>query len=282
MTLTRPRRSVLYMPGSNARALEKARNLAADAVILDLEDSVAPDAKDNARTLVCDAVKAGGFGKREVVIRVNGLTSPWGADDFAAAASVKPDAILVPKVSSAEDVKTAAALAGGVALWAMIETPLSILNLKEIAASAETSKLTCLIIGTNDLVKDSRMKAAENRMALLPSLSLAVMAARAFNISCVDGVYNDIKDEAGFAAECEQGVLLGMDGKTLVHPSQIETANRIFSPSPDEVAWARGVIEVFALPENAAKGVVTMNGKMVERLHLTMAERIMAMVEQSA
>ena len=205
----RPRRSVLYMPGSNARALEKAKTLAADAVILDLEDSVAPDAKAEARNLVCDAVKAGGFGKREVVIRVNGLASPWGAEDMAAAAAARPDAILVPKVSSAEDLTTAAVLADGMPLWAMIETPLSILNLKEIGATAEASKLTCFIIGTNDLVKDSRMKAANNRLALVPSLSLAVMAARAFDISCVDGVYNDIKDEAGFAAECEQGVLLG-------------------------------------------------------------------------
>jgi citrate lyase subunit beta / citryl-CoA lyase len=276
----RPRRSVLYMPGSNARALEKAKTLPADAVILDLEDSVAPDAKSDARKLVCEAVKAGGFGRREVVIRVNGLTSPWGTEDFAAAAAAKPDAILVPKVSSAEDVKAAAALAGGVALWAMIETPLSILNLKDIAASANAANLNCFIIGTNDLIKDSRMKATQQRMALVPSLSLAVMAARAFNISCIDGVYNDIKDEAGFAAECEQGVLLGMDGKTLVHPQQIESANRIFSPSEEEVAWAQGVIGVFATPENAGKGVVTLNGKMVERLHLTMAERIMAMVEQ--
>ena len=276
-----PRRSVLYMPGSNARALEKAKTLAADAVILDLEDSVAPDAKAEARKLVCEAVKAGGFGRREVVIRVNGLASPWGYEDFAAAAAVKPDGILVPKVSSAEDVQAAAALAGAVALWAMIETPLSILNLKDIAACAGSANLNCFIIGTNDLIKDSRMKAAQHRMALIPSLSLAVMAARAFNISCVDGVYNDIKDEAGFAAECEQGVVLGMDGKTLVHPSQIDTANRIFSPSEEEVAWAKSVIGVFAAPESAGKGVMTLNGKMVERLHLTMAERIMAMVEQS-
>ena len=278
----RPRRSVLYMPGSNARALEKAKTLAADAVILDLEDSVAPDAKAEARKLVCDAVKAGGFGKREVAIRVNGLTTPWGSDDMAAAVAAKPDAILVPKVSSAIDMMLAAALAKGVALWAMIETPLSILNLKDIAATAQAAHLTCFIIGTNDLIKDTRMQAGQNRMALVPSLSLAVIAARAFGISCVDGVFNDLKDEQGFAAECEQGLLLGMDGKTLIHPSQIESANRIFSPSPDEVAWAKGVIEVFALPENAAKGVVTLNGKMVERLHLAMAQRIMAKVETTA
>jgi citrate lyase subunit beta / citryl-CoA lyase len=278
----RPRRSVLYMPGSNARALEKAKTLAADAVILDLEDSVAPDSKADARALVCEAVKTGGFGKREVVIRINGLTTPWGSDDMAAAVEAKPDAILVPKVSSSVDMMLAAALAKDVALWAMIETPLSILNLKDIAATAQAANLTCFIIGTNDLIKDTRMQAGQNRLALVPALSLAVIAARAFGISCVDGVYNDLKDEAGFAAECEQGLLLGMDGKTLIHPSQIETANCIFSPSPDEVAWAKGVIEVFALPENAAKGVVALQGKMVERLHLTMAQRIMAKVESAA
>ena len=275
----RSRRSVLYMPGSNARALEKAKTLAADAVILDLEDSVAPDAKADARTLVCDAVKAGGFGNREVVIRVNGLDTAWAADDFAQAASAKPDAILVPKISTSDDMMRAAELAKGTALWAMIETPLSIFNLKDITATAKSTHLNCLIIGTNDLVKDSRMKAAQNRLALVPALSLAVLAARAFGISCVDGVFNDLKDDTGFALECEQGVLLGMDGKTLIHPVQIEVANRVFSPSVDEVTWARDVIAVFDQPENFTKGVAVLNGKMVERLHLSMAQRIIAMVE---
>ena len=269
----RPRRSVLYMPGGNARALEKAKTLPVDAVILDLEDSVAPDAKAEARTTACAAVTAGGYGRREVVLRVNGLDTPWGKADMAAAVAARPDAILVPKVSSASDVAHAASLAHGIPLWVMIETPLSILNARDIAAAAQSSTMVCFVLGTNDLVKDTRMRTGKERLALLPALSQAVLAARAFGLDCIDGVYNDFKDEAGFAAECEQGVLLGMDGKTLIHPAQVEACNRIFSPSDAEIAAARKVIAAFALPENASKGVITVDGRMVERLHLAMAER---------
>lgn len=278
----RPRRSVLYMPGANARALEKARSLAADALILDLEDSVAPDAKAEARELVCAAVKAGGFGRREVALRVNGFSTPWGAADIKAAVAAKPDAILVPKVSSAADVAEAAAKAGGLPLWVMIETPLAILNLRDIAAAAKAANLVCLIIGTNDLIKETRISSAGHRAYLLPALLQAVLAARAFGLDCIDGVYNDYRDEIGFHAECEQGAALGMDGKTLIHPSQIEAANSVFSPSQSAVTWARQVIAAFALPDNAAKGVITVEGKMVERLHLVMAERVVAVAEALA
>jgi len=272
--IRKPRRSVLYMPGSNARALEKARMLAVDCVIFDLEDSVAPEVKVEARDIALAAVRAGGYGRREVVVRINGLDSPWGEADMAASVAARPDAILVPKVSSAADVAQAAAMARGYPLWVMIETPLAIFNLKEIGAAAKAANVSCLVLGTNDLLKDSRMK---SRDGLLPALSLAVLAARAHDIDCLDGVYNDFKDETGFERECQQGVELGMDGKTLIHPAQVEACNRIFSPTEAEQVWARAVIDAFALTENAGKGVTTVNGKMVERLHLAMAERIAAM-----
>lgn len=275
----KPLRSVLYMPGDKARVLEKARTLAADALILDLEDSVAPEQKSEARNLVSATVKAGGFGRRSTVIRVNGLQSPWIEDDFAMARQAGADAILVPKVASLADLARAASLAQGAALWAMIETPLAILNLAEIGRAAAEHRLTCLVVGTNDLVKESRMSAGEQRLALVPALSQCVLAARAFALACVDGVYNDIKNSDGFEAECRQGKLLGMDGKTLIHPSQIGPCNSVFSPSPDEVAWARGVAEIFARPENAGKGVVAQDGRMVERLHLEMARHVLGLAE---
>lgn len=278
----RPRRSVLYMPGANARALEKAKTLAADAVILDLEDSVAPEAKADARATACAAISAGGYGHREVVLRVNGLETPWGEQDMAAATAARPDAILVPKVSSAADVIRAGALSSGLPLWVMIETPLAILNLKEIGEAARAARLVCFVLGTNDLLKETRMKGSDARAALVPALSQTVLAARAFGLDCIDGVYNDFRDEAGFSAECEQGVHLGMDGKTLIHPTQIDISNRIFSPAESETAWARKIMEAFALPENAAKGVITVDGRMVERLHLAMAERIDAIARAVA
>lgn len=268
---TRTRRSVLYMPASNARALEKAKTLAADALIFDLEDSVAPEAKVEARAALGHTMAAGGFGKRERIIRINGLDTPWGKDDMAAANALAPDAILIPKVSTAADVLKAAGLAGGIPIWVMIETPLAILNLKEIAAAGHC--LRCFVLGCNDLLKDSRMT---SRAALLPALAMAVFAARSFGLDCLDGVYNDLKDDAGFAAECEHGVMLGMDGKTLIHPGQIETCNRIFSPSGDQVLWALKIVAAFAEPVNMAKGVITLEGRMVERLHLAMAERVLA------
>jgi len=274
----RPRRSVLYMPGANDRAIEKARTIAADALILDLEDSVAPDLKAEARTRVANAVMAGGYGHRELVIRVNGLETPWGADDIAAAVEARPDAILVPKVSTPRDVERAAKLLPqGISLWAMMETPLAILNARDIAAAG--GPLSCFVLGTNDLVKDTRARPSNARFALLPMLTTCVLAARAFGLDVIDGVYNDFKDEAGFRAECQQGRDLGMDGKTLIHPAQVTVCNEVFAPSPAEIAWSQKVIGTFALPENATKGVITIDGKMVERLHLAMAERVARIAE---
>jgi citrate lyase subunit beta / citryl-CoA lyase len=271
--IARRRRSVLYMPSSNARAVEKAKALAADGIIFDLEDAVALDAKTAARDVAMAAVTSGGYGARELVVRCNGLDTPWGFDDLAAVAAARPDAVLVPKVASGADVAKAAALVRGVRLWVMIETPLAILNLAGIVAAAAEAKLDCLVLGTNDLLKDTRMT---TRAALVPLLTQCVVAARAYGLDCLDGVYNDFRNEDGFAQECREGVALGMDGKTLIHPAQIDTCNRVFSPSDVELAWARSVIAAFDAPENAGKAVITLNGKMVERLHLAMAQRVAA------
>ena len=275
----RPRRSVLYMPASNARALEKARTLDADALILDLEDSVAPEARDAARDQVVAAVKAGGYGRRELVIRINGLDTPWGEADMKAAVAAGPHAILVPKIATPEDVMRAAALLGDgkAALWVMMETPMAVLNAREIAGADPW--LSCMVIGTNDLLKETRARSTGGRFSLVPMLSTCVLAARAFGLDVIDGVYNDIRDAEGFRAECEQGRDLGMDGKTLIHPGQIATCNAVFSPEAEEVAWSRKVIAAFDLPENADKGVITIDGKMVERLHLAIAERTVAIAE---
>ena len=277
----RPRRSVLYMPGANERALEKAKVLDADALILDLEDAVAPDAKLDARSRVMAAVKAGGYGRRELVIRINGFDTPWGADDMQAAIAAAPDAIVVPKVRCAADVRRAAALMAQapsrIRLWVMMETPLAMLKAEEIAGSE--TRLSCLVLGTNDLVKETRASSSGQRFALVSMLSLCVLAARAHGLDVIDGVYNDFRDETGFRAECEQGRLLGMDGKTLIHPGQIAVCNEVFSPAAEEVAWSKKIITAFALPENAAKGVITLDGKMVERLHLAMAIRVVAIAE---
>ncbi len=282
----RPRRSVLYMPGSNARALEKAKTLDADAVILDLEDSVAPDGKDDARAQVCTAAAEGGYGRREVVIRVNGPDTPWGADDIEAAVKAAPDAILVPKVSRAEDIERPAALLKdtGIQLWAMMETPLAMLNVKEIAATASNpeNRLACFVMGTNDLAKETGAHLTANRLPMLSWLSMCIAAARAYGIAIVDGVYNNFKDEEGFIAECEQGVSLGMDGKTLIHPAQIAPCNLAFSPSEDEIAMARKIISAFELPENQDKGVITVEGKMTERLHAEMARKTVAIADAIA
>ena len=283
----RPRRSLLYMPGSNARALEKAKTLAADGVILDLEDSVAPDAKESAREQVIAAVKAGGFGAREVFVRVNGVDTPWHADDLAAAAHAAPDAILVPKISNPEmleligrrlldmgtDHKTR--------VWAMIETPIAIFNILAIAAEAKDSesRLSGFIMGTNDLAKDTRARLVPGRAPMLAWLSTCVAAAHIYGIDILDGVYNDIGNADGFEMECRQGVELGFDGKTLIHPNQIAPCNTAFSPSADEVAWARKMIAAFDLPENKSKGVVSIDGRMVERLHADMARRTVAIAE---
>jgi citrate lyase subunit beta/citryl-CoA lyase len=284
----RPRRSVLYMPGSNARALEKAKTIPADAFIFDLEDAVAPDAKVLAREQVCAAVKSGGYGGHEVVIRVNALETPWGTEDLLAACEAEPDAILVPKVVHPGDVISAAKILQGVhapekiRLWAMMETPMAILNARTIAATAvyAENRLCCLVMGTNDLIKESRARALHDRFAVVPWLAMTLVAARAYRLDIIDGVYNDFRDEMGLREECERGRTLGMDGKTLIHPSQVEPCNQIFSPTEEEVDWSRKIIEAFARPENARKGVIVVDGRMVERLHLGMAERTVSIAEQ--
>jgi citrate lyase subunit beta/citryl-CoA lyase len=288
--IVRPRRSVLYMPGSNVRAMEKAKTLPADGVILDLEDSVAPDAKDAARQQVVDAVKAGGFGPREVFIRINGVATPWHADDLSAAAHAAPDVILVPKVSSADTLELIGRRLLDMGtdhrtrIWAMIETPLAIFNILAIAAAARDSetRLSGFVMGTNDLAKDTRARLVPGRAPMLPWLSMCIAAARIHDIDILDGVYNAIGNVAGFEKECAQGVELGFDGKTLIHPSQIEPCNRAFSPSQPEVEQARKLIAAFDLPENKGKGVVSIDGRMVERLHADMARRTVAIAQAIA
>jgi citrate lyase subunit beta/citryl-CoA lyase len=277
----RPRRSALYIPGSNARALDKGRQVAADVLILDLEDAVAVDAKEMARAAVGAAVGVRAYGRREVVIRVNGLESPWIARDIAAAVSAKPDAILIPKISRIEDLRraraalTAAQADPGLALWAMIETPLAVLNVAAIAAAAANGiPVACLVVGTNDLARETGARLKAGRAAMLPWLSQCLLAARAYGLAILDGTFNDLTDWEGFHAECEQGRDLGFDGKTLVHPRQVPIANEVFSPTAEEVEWAEKVVAAFARPENASKGVISVEGQMVERLHEQMAQRV--------
>jgi citrate lyase subunit beta/citryl-CoA lyase len=283
----RPRRSVLYMPGSNARAIEKARTLPVDGVILDLEDAVAPDAKVQAREQIVSAVKAGGFGPREVFIRVNGTDTPWFSDDLAASIAAAPDAILVPKVSTVEqldfighrlldmraDLK--------IRVWAMIETPAAIFNINALAAEAHESeaRLGGFVMGTNDLAKETRARLVPGRAPMLSWLARCLLAARAHGVDILDGVYNDIGNAEGFAQECVQARDMGFDGKTLIHPSQIAPCNTVFSPSPDELAQARVMIAAFDRPENKDKGVVMIDGRMVERMHAEMARRTVAIAE---
>ncbi len=286
----RPRRSVLYMPGSNARAIDKARTLPVDGVILDLEDAVAPDAKAQARDQVVAAVKAGGFGSREVMIRINGLDTPWSSDDLTAAAAAGPDAIVVPKVSTVEqiemlgqrlldmkaDLKTR--------IWAMIETPVAIFNIMALAAAARDSetRLAGFIMGTNDLAKETRARQVPGRAPMVPWLATCVLAVRAHGIEILDGVYNDLGNTEGFIAECTQARDMGFDGKTLIHPNQIAPCNMVFSPSDDEVVQAKKMIAAFDLPENKDKGVVQIDGRMVERMHAEMARRTVAIAEAIA
>ena len=286
----RPRRSVLYMPGSNARAIEKARSLPADGIILDLEDAVAPDAKEAARTQVVDAVKAGGFGRREVFVRVNGIGTPWFADDLAAFAHVAPDAILVPKIQSGEQLDHVGTRLldmhadQRIHIWAMIETPLAVFNIVNIAAAARDSesRLSGFVLGTNDLAKETRARIVPGRAPMVPWLMACVAAAHAYGIDVLDGVYNDIGNAEGFVAECAQGRDMGFDGKTLIHPNQIEPCNAAFSPTPAEVADARKVIAAFDLPENRGKGVVKLDGRMVERMHADIARRMVAIADAIA
>lgn len=281
----RPRRSVLYMPGSNARALEKAKTLEADALILDLEDAVAPDAKELAREQVCRAVQDGGYGDRELVIRINGLDTPWGKADLKAAAAAAPHAILVPKVSFADDIFQIGdfldmnGAAADTRIWAMMETPMGILNAAPIAAAVgfpAGRRFAAMVLGTNDLAKETRARIVRGRLPMITWLSMTVQAARAHGLDVIDGVFNDFEDMEAFREECAQGRDLGMDGKTLIHPKQIAVANEVFSPSATELAWAEKIVAAFALPENADKGVITIEGRMVERLHAEMAERTLA------
>ena len=287
----RPRRTALYMPGSNERALEKARSLAVDVLLLDLEDSVAPDMKETARAQVSEAVRAGGFGHREVVVRINGLETQWGEADLAAIIDAKPDAVLVPKVDSAEHVYAVGRKmndAGAdleVKIWAMMETPGAMVRAGEIAAATQEyygHRLSCFVMGTNDLAKETRAAMVPGRAPMMSWLMTCLAAARAYGIDILDGVYNNFNDAEGFAAECHQGVEMGMDGKTIIHPKQIADCNRIFSPDVGEIERCREIITAFDAPENLSKNVMTINGKMVERLHADMARRVVAIAEAIA
>jgi citrate lyase subunit beta/citryl-CoA lyase len=277
----RPRRSVLYMPGANTRALEKARSLPADALIFDLEDAVAPDAKETARANVVAAAASRSYGKREIVIRCNGLNTAWGKADIAAIATSGADAILVPKVESAADVAAIVALleAGGapasMAVWAMMETPKGILRADEIAGSHP--RLQLFVMGTNDLVKDMRARHTPMRLPMVTALGLGMLAARAHGLTILDGVYNDIQDAEGFRAVCQQGLEMGFDGKTLIHPSHVEPCYEIFAPSAAELAMADKIVVAFKAAQAEGKGVVTVDGRMIENLHVEQAERALAL-----
>ncbi len=289
MTDFRPRRSVLYMPASNARALEKAKSIPCDALILDLEDAVAPDAKPAARSAACAAAASGEYGRREVTIRVNGADTEWHTDDLAAACAAGPDGIVVPKVSSADEVRALAAAMerhgapDHTALWAMVETPRAMLHAEEIASASE--RLTVFVMGTNDLAKElyphSSPGHVPGRAPLLTGLSLALLAARATGTAILDGVYNDVRDTDGFLAECRQGREMGFDGKTLVHPGQVEGANAAFAPSDEAVEDARGIVAAWEDGQqiDGGSGVVTYQGRMVESLHVDSARRTLAVYE---
>ena len=279
----RPRRSVLYMPGSNARALEKGRSLPADGLILDLEDAVAPDAKETARDQIVAALQQGGYGKREIAVRVNGLDSPWGKDDVKAMATSGADAILLPKVETAamihelEKLMDEAGAPPSMGIQCMMETPLGMLNAKEVAGASQ--RITCLVMGTSDLVKDLQAAHTPQRLPVLTSLGLCILAARASGIAIVDGVHLDLSDDEGFAAHCQQGKELGFDGKTLIHPKTIAKANEVFAPSAAEIAWSHKIIAAHAAAAAEGKGVVVVDGKLVENLHVESAKRLVTLAE---
>lgn len=282
----RPRRSALYLPASNAKAIAKARTLPADVVILDLEDAVAPEAKEEARAAAVAALREGGWGSREIAIRANGIDTEWGLADLAAIAGSGADAVLVPKLNSPADIdRYEAALSGAPAdmqLWGMIETCASVFALEQIAARTADTRLSLWIIGTNDLAKEMRAKLTAQRTPFLPFLSFAVAAARAHGLVILDGVCNEFRDLDAFRAEAEQGLLYGFDGKSLIHPAQVDPCNTVFSPDEAELAWANAVIAAFALPENAGKGAIRVDGKMAELLHLDQARRLVAVAERIA
>ncbi len=275
----RVRRSVLYMPSSNPRALEKAKTIPADAVILDLEDAVAPDAKELARRQACEAVQSGEYGGRELTIRCNGLDTPWGEADLRAAVAAAPAAVVVPKVSGVGHLRAVAALIGGIPIWAMVETPVAVFDIRAIAGF---DQVEVLVLGTNDLAKELRAALVPGRAALVPHLATALLGAREAGKVILDGVYNDVRDLTGFEAECRQGAELGFDGKTLVHPSQVEVANRVWAPGSAEVEHARRVIEAFEQATAGSQGVVTVDGRMVENLHVDSARRTLATAEAIA
>lgn len=282
--MTRPRRSLLFMPGSNARALEKARTLAADGLILDLEDAVAPDAKSLARDQIARAVAARGFGKREVLIRINSLDSPWWLDDLNMAAAARPDGILVPKVSTVEDLKLVADRLAeanadpAVKVWAMIETARAILDADKLAAQADdpTMRLAGFVFGPNDIARETRIRMVPGRATMLPIITHCVLAAHAHGLEMLDGPYGDIGNTEGLRDECAQSLDLGFDGKTLIHPSHLAICNAAFTPPADEVANARKIVAAFDLPENASRGAIQLDGRMVERLHAEIARRTIA------
>jgi citrate lyase subunit beta/citryl-CoA lyase len=285
--MIRPRRSLLFMPGSNARALEKARNLPADGLILDLEDSVAPEAKAPARDQIAAAIAAKGFGRREVLIRVNGLDTPWWTDDVTMAGQAGPDGILVPKISSVGDLKAIAdRLAGinadpAIRVWAMIETARAVLDAEELASASRDPKLRLagFVFGPNDLSRETRIRMQPGRAAMLPLITHCILATRAYGLEILDGPYSDFSNVDGFGQECAQGRDLGFDGKTLIHPGQIEACNAIFTPPAEEVAHARKIIAAFERPENASRGAIQLDGQMVERLHAEMARRTIAIAD---
>jgi citrate lyase subunit beta / citryl-CoA lyase len=282
----RPRRSLLYMPGSNPRVLEKARGLLADGLIIDLEDAVAVEAKEGARAIVAVALSAGGYGPRELVLRVNPLDSPWGHADLAAAATMPIDGVLLPKVESADRVRLTISLLDALgaperlAIWCMIETPLGVLAAREIAAASP--KLAALVLGTSDLTKELHAVSTRDRLPLITSLGLVMLAARAFGLAILDGVHLDLSDEEGFALSCRQGRELGFDGKTLIHPKQIAPANLAYAPSPEEIAWSRRVVAAHAEAEATGKGIVLVDGKLIEGLHVENARRLLGLAEELA
>lgn len=279
----RPRRSVLYMPGSNPRAMEKGKTLQADGLILDLEDAVAPDAKAQARTQIGDAIKGGGYGKRELIVRTNGLNTAWGYEDLVFAATSGADAVLLPKVESAdlvrqaEQILVASGAPADLKIWCMMETPLAMLNAKEIAGASP--RLGAFVMGTSDLAKDLHAAHTRDRLPMITSLGLCMLAARAYGLAILDGVYLDLNDDEGFAASCRQGVELGFDGKTLIHPKTLAATNAAFGPSADEVAHSRRIIDAFQVAVAEGKGVVLVDGKLVENLHVENARRLVALAE---
>ena len=282
MSTYRPRRSVLYMPAANQRALEKAKDIPADALIFDLEDAVAPDAKELAREQACNAAASSDYGNRELTIRCNGLDTPWGREDILAAAEAAPSAVVIPKVDGPEylaevsEVLDEGGAPAATEIWAMVETPAGILCVDQIAQFERTA---VLVMGTNDMAKELRASITQNRHALLPYLAMCLLAARAADVGILDGVYNDIKNEEGFEQVCRQGAEMGFDGKTLIHPSQVAPTNESFSPSLDELDFHQRVIEEFEAAQNEGRGVLTVDGKMIENLHVDEARRAIAMAE---